>query len=248
MDSIKKYFEELHTKLIVDNDLLEMITPKIKKQKSILDNLNNILNSDSQFKLMELEMWLKNFGFGPKVEDFINAGFTKQDAEEFCNELKLFAFKIKENGGMRDAALNDYIEIFTLKDNYIKINDVEIYKNGKNDIFTVKEKNEFLGKVDLSKWEEVKIEEEFSLKEPGKDAEFGVYFFDPSTGFDPDRLTSSFIVWIGGGKGMVVDPLTNLPQYFDRKRINRNDIKYVFLTHVHSDHDDGLLEEIKKTV
>ena len=76
------------------------------------------------------------------------------------------------------------------------------------------------------------------------EAEFGVYFFDPSTGFDPERLTSSFIVWIGDGDGMVVDPLTNLPQYLDRKRINRNDIKYIFLTHIHSDHDDGILEQI----
>ncbi len=182
--------------------------------------------------------------FGPTLQDFIDAGMDKTRAENFFKELKLFAFPIKENDKVRNAVLSDYVEIYTFENNRLKINDVEIVKENNRDVFTIKENNKFFGKVDLSNWEPVSIEEEFSLKEPGKDAEFGVYFFDPSTGFDPDRLTSSFIVWIGNGQGMVVDPLTNLPQYLDRKRINRNDIKYVFLTHVHSDHDDGLLEEI----
>lgn len=181
---------------------------------------------------------------GPTLEQLKKSGLDEKEAEEFYNELQLFAFKIKENDKLRNAELSDYIETHLFQDNYIKINNVEIIKNKEVDYFTVKEDGRVLGYIDLGKWESITIEEEFSLYEPGKEAEFGVYFFDPSTGFDPERLTSSFIIWIGNGKGMVVDPLTNLPQYLDRKRISRNDIAYIFLSHVHSDHDDGVLEQI----
>ncbi|MBU1077018.1 MAG: cyclic nucleotide-binding domain-containing protein [Spirochaetes bacterium] len=182
--------------------------------------------------------------FGPSLEQLRSYGLNEEEAFAFFNELKLFTSKINENGSQREATLNDFIEIHTFKDNTIQINDVQITRREGFDYFFVKEKNKNLGYIDLIKWEPVLIEEKFSLSEPGKESEFGVYFFDPSTGFDPERLTSSFIIWIGDGKGMVVDPLTNLPQYLDRKRINRRDIDYLLLTHVHSDHDDGVLEEI----
>ncbi len=181
---------------------------------------------------------------GPTLEQLKSYGLKDDEALEFYNELQLFTFMIKENGKERKALLADYISIHLFKENRIKLNKVEIVRRKEIDYFTIKEDGKNLGYVDLSIWEPVIIEEKFSLDEPGMDTEFGVYFFDPSTGFDPERLTSSFIVWIGGGKGMVVDPLTNLPQYLDRKRINRHDIEYIFLTHVHSDHDDGVLEQI----
>ena len=181
---------------------------------------------------------------GPTLEQMKSYGLSDTEASEWHDELELFSFPIKEDGKMRKSKLSDYMQISVFKNNHIKLNKVEIIRKKGSDYFTVKEDGKNLGYIDLNKWEPVIIEEKFSLDEPGMEAEFGVYFFDPSTGFDPERLTSSFIVWIGNGKGMVVDPLTNLPQYLDRKRINRNDIEYIFLTHAHSDHDDGILEQI----
>lgn len=183
--------------------------------------------------------------FGPTLEQFKASGWEEKRAMEFYNELKLFSVPIKgKDGRTRPAVLADYIEIHVFKDNRIQIKGVEITAKKDLEYFVIKENNKKLGYIDLTEWEPIDIDESFSLQEPGKEAEFGVYFFDPSTGFDPERLTSSFIIWIGEGTGMVVDPLTNLPQYLDRKRINRDDIKYILLTHVHSDHDDGILEQI----
>lgn len=182
--------------------------------------------------------------FGPSLEDLIRSGLDRKKAEEFFRELQIFTVKVKSVDQERSVTLADFIESRSFSNNTVTINEVEITKQAGLDHYTVKEAGRILGTIDLTRWEGVTVEEEFSLSEPGQDAEFGVYFFDPSTGFDPTRLTSSFIVWIGGGKGIIVDPLTNLPQYLDRKRINRNDIEYIFLTHVHSDHDDGILEQI----
>ncbi|MDD5065643.1 MAG: cyclic nucleotide-binding domain-containing protein [bacterium] len=182
--------------------------------------------------------------FGPTLEQLKASGLTGEQAATLLKELQVFTVKVKSFDQERDTTLADYIETYSFKDNSIKLNEMEIIRQPGQEYFTVRENNKILGCIDLNKWEPVTIEEEFSLTEPGKETEFGVYFFDPSTGFDPARLTSSFIVWIGDGKGIVVDPLTNLPQYLDRKRINRNDIEYIFLTHVHSDHDDGILEQI----
>ncbi len=208
-----------------------------KQRKTIFLCLNDKVKQ-------RLENLAKEEIIGPTIENLIDSGLNENEAKEFYNELQLFAFKIKDNNNLRSATIYDYVDIHTFQNDYIKINDVEITKNRDIDFFKVKENGENLGYIDLSKWEPVTIDEDFSLYEPGKESEFGVYFFDPSTGFDPDRLTSSFIIWIGNGKGMIVDPLTSLPQYLDRKRINRNDIDFIFLTHVHSDHDDGVLEQI----
>ena len=362
MNLIDEYFNSVKDKLIIDSEVYEILKEKIDKENlrnKALQNLNKILNASSEFKSIEISIWLRNFIddyniqaiengerieikrvpikkiepnslrintkscgviqfrvpsntvksalrakeeaaqfyvvtdqtfynganyisvtfpifhnffncnfkrtyflcvneriseavrtlikeeiFGPTLLELKESGLTEKEAEEFYNELKTFVFKIKENNSFREAVLNDYAEILKFKNNYIKIRDVEIKRINDLELYEIKENGEKLGFVDLRNWEDITINEEFGLKEPGKDAEFGVYFFDPSTGFDPERLTSSFIVWIGNGKGMVVDPLTNLPQYLDKKRIRRNDIEYIFLSHIHSDHDDGVLEQL----
>jgi len=89
---------------------------------------------------------------GPSMEKLKSLGLTENEASEFYNELKLFYFKIKENGNERESKLSDYIKTYTFKDNYIKKNDVEIRKQKNLDYFTVKEEGEILGYIDLRKW------------------------------------------------------------------------------------------------
>ncbi len=179
--------------------------------------------------------------FGPTRDELIVGGMTEMEADEMRAEMDFF---IAKNNEGTPLSLDDFAEFISFKDNKIDFGRISIAKEAGRDVFIVIEEGKAICRVDLLKWEDYKLDEDFEAKEPGKETEFGVYFFDPSTGFDPDRLTSSFIVWIGDGKALVVDPLSFMPKFLERRRIDPYDIEYIFLTHTHSDHDDGVVEQV----
>jgi len=72
---------------------------------------------------------------------------------------------------------------------------------------------------------------------------FGVTPLGTSHGFDPGGDFTSFIIWLNG-KGMLVDPSPEALTYLERIGVAPADVPYVFLTHVHSDHDGGLMEKL----
>jgi CRP-like cAMP-binding protein len=89
------------------------------------------------------------------------------------------------------------------------------------------------------------------IPEPFRDAiqfatdrpRFGVTPLGTSHGFDPGGDFTSFIVWIDG-RGMLVDPSPEALAYLERIGVAPVDVPFVFLTHVHSDHDGGLIEQL----
>ncbi len=72
---------------------------------------------------------------------------------------------------------------------------------------------------------------------------FGVTPLGTSHGFDPDGDFTSFIIWIHG-KGILVDPSPEALAYLEQAGVAPVDVPYVFLTHVHADHDGGLIEKL----
>jgi CRP-like cAMP-binding protein len=72
---------------------------------------------------------------------------------------------------------------------------------------------------------------------------FGVTPLGTSHGFDPVGDVTSFVVWVNG-KGILVDPSPEALIHLDRLGVAPVDVPYVFLTHVHADHDGGLLEKL----
>ena len=73
--------------------------------------------------------------------------------------------------------------------------------------------------------------------------EFGITFLGSGTGFDPKTHTSSYIIWIDG-KAIGVDLLANCEEHFMRHGIASNDVSHIFLSHMHADHDAGIIEKI----
>lgn len=86
----------------------------------------------------------------------------------------------------------------------------------------------------------------------------GVTFIGTSHGFDPKGRTTGFIIWING-EGILVDPPIQTPEFllyvlsqsytdslslYSQSGIHRRTVKRVILTHVHSDHDSGLIRKI----
>src|SRR5262245_7841069 len=72
---------------------------------------------------------------------------------------------------------------------------------------------------------------------------FGVTPLGTSHGFDPAGDVTTFVVWVNG-RGIVVDPSPEGLAYLRRMGVAEADLPYVFLTHVHADHDGGLIEQI----
>ena len=72
---------------------------------------------------------------------------------------------------------------------------------------------------------------------------FGVTVLGTSHGFDPVGDLTSFVVWING-RGILVDPSPEALVYLEQIGVAPADVPFVFLTHIHADHDGGLLEKV----
>jgi CRP-like cAMP-binding protein len=73
--------------------------------------------------------------------------------------------------------------------------------------------------------------------------QFGVTLLGTSHGFDPAGDVTSFVVWLNG-HGILVDPSPEGLEYLEQIGVAPGDLPYVFLTHIHADHDGGLLEKL----
>ena len=71
----------------------------------------------------------------------------------------------------------------------------------------------------------------------------GVTYLGVGSGFSHNRKNSCLIVW-SEGKGIMVDAFSEHHESALKYGITDKDINYIILSHVHSDHDSGLIEKI----
>ncbi len=72
---------------------------------------------------------------------------------------------------------------------------------------------------------------------------FGVTPLGTSHGFDPMGDLTCFVIWLNG-LGILVDPSPEGLDYLAQIGVADVDVPYVFLTHIHSDHDGGLIAKL----
>ena len=72
---------------------------------------------------------------------------------------------------------------------------------------------------------------------------FGVTVIGSGHGFDPDSVTSGFILWING-RGVLVDPPVDTTRWMRVNGVDSRLIEDVVLTHCHADHDAGTLQKV----
>ena len=72
---------------------------------------------------------------------------------------------------------------------------------------------------------------------------FGVTPLGTSHGFDPSGDLTCFVIWVNG-LGILVDPSPEGLEYLEHIGVAATDLPYVFLTHIHSDHDGGLISKL----
>ena len=71
----------------------------------------------------------------------------------------------------------------------------------------------------------------------------GVTYLGVGSGFSHQRKNSCLIIW-SEGQGIMVDAFSENNDTILRYGITDKDINYIILSHVHSDHDSGLIEKI----
>lgn len=80
-------------------------------------------------------------------------------------------------------------------------------------------------------------------KQPFEPPLFGITVIGSGHGFDPNEMTSGFIVWINR-RGILVDPPVDATLWLKAMDINPRLIEDCILTHCHADHDSGILQKL----
>ncbi|MBF0273895.1 MAG: cyclic nucleotide-binding domain-containing protein [Nitrospinae bacterium] len=111
-----------------------------------------------------------------------------------------------------------------------------------NGSFDICEGGEVCDNIDLLLTNEIKKDIEIAT-EPLKIPNLGVTFIGLGTGFDPTSYTPCMLFWIKG-KAIAIDLIANCEVHFKRLGIASNDISSIFLSHLHADHDPGVVEKI----
>jgi len=78
---------------------------------------------------------------------------------------------------------------------------------------------------------------------PSSKPYMGITYMGVGSGFSEDKNNSCLIVW-SEGKGIMVDAFSGIEQLSWNYGIAEQDIVYYLLSHVHSDHDAGLVEKV----
>lgn len=85
--------------------------------------------------------------------------------------------------------------------------------------------------------------ERHDRKEPFHPPAFGLTFIGTGHGFDPETMTSGFIIW-ANHRGILVDPPVGSMDWLRNQEINPKLIDAIVLTHCHADHDGGTLQKV----
>ena len=184
--------------------------------------------------------WLKSFAknkiYKLITEAYVRAAMLKLEMDIFslCNEEKYEEFINKilifhhfnEKGRVNLTNNGSKLQIWQTKHGIFRL-----YKGAK-----------LCDIVDL-KLSEKKHETWKTATTPLETPEFGITFLGSGTGFDPKTYTSSCLIWIDG-KAIGVDLLANCEEHFMSHGIASNDVSHIFLSHMHADHDAGIIEKI----
>lgn len=197
--------------------------------------------------------------FGPKKEDVLHLGDLEK-AGYFERELLHFrrnlAFILDKMNPARDKTklpeLDDFVEFVEcrigqsvkLKEGRIAAAEEDFdviltqIERGRYIISEPAEETSTL--IDTTLFTpKLKPAEEFA-REKLNPPNFGVTFLGTSHGFDPSKRTTSFVLWVDG-KGILVDPLADPKGALHKYGIEEDQVPFIFLTHVHADHDAGVL-------
>ena len=234
--------------------LSSFLRKNIARNKSISILFDNLLRDHSSES--QVSKHFKQFfedEILPKNQSILNSGiknFSKKltkiylQCAQIQKECQLFSLAkerdrnnfISKTVKFQHLEKSGFFLINSLKDKRKKLKLQEVKPN----VFRVFEKKIERCTINLNSRS---LENKKQKNNPFQKPRFGVTFVGVGSGFSQDQQNSSVIIW-SEGKGVLVDVVYESNSLLMKYGINEDDINHVFLTHVHSDHDAGALENV----
>jgi hypothetical protein len=224
------------------------------KNKTISILFDNLLQEHSSQPIIskELQKFIEEKLLSKK-KNILNTGIknlpqklTKiyQQCAQFQKELDLFSLTKEKD---RNSFISKTVKFYHLeKSNSVLINGLENKrKKLKIQEFEPRTFKVFEGKVERCtvNLNHIASKNKKNKPKPIQIPFFGVTFIGVGSGFSSNKENSSVIIW-SEGKGILIDVVANNNSILLNYGINKKDVNHVFLTHVHSDHDAGVLENL----
>ena len=207
------------SKLKINNEIKNFIDDEILCKTPLILN-NNIKNLSKKLT----KIYIQCAQLKKELDLFSLA--KEKDRNSFISNLIKFNYINKSNFCILNSVSN--------KNKKLKIREVE------PGIFKIVEKKTEHCAVNLNSTHiKPKTKSLNQIKAPF----FGVTFVGVGSGFSHDKENSSLIVW-AENKGIMIDVVADNNSVLLNYGINKNNVNHVFLTHVHSDHDAGVLENL----
>ena len=193
---------------------------------------------DHLAEVLKKHRWLKNRKL-PRFEKELVANYLQ--CAQLKMEMELFSLaEYKDREKFLDKLI-DFVE-FDRKHSVLVPGENRRQKmkivQARPSAFDIEFKKETVARVDISHLDPPKPLPEFQLTDK---PDMGVTFLGVGSGFTPKRRNSCLIAW-SEGKGIMVDSLHDSLRLALHYGICEADIRYIFLSHVHSDHDTGIAE------
>lgn len=185
---------------------------------------------------------LKEAIFGPEciqIEKEFPFNTPKDHIPDLKKEMEFL--KAKDLSGRRKMELQDIVvPMFWGPSNRVPFGDIALEKCSYNTLRLVDGKKIILEfSMDFKINKEWKFESNSSQFEPPN---FGITVIGTGSGFDPNEMTSGFIIWVNK-RGILVDPPVYTTEWLKSANINPMFVTNCILTHCHADHDAGILQK-----
>lgn len=189
-------------------------------------------------QILRMRLILQETIFGPTQEILERDGHDPQDIKRVIDES--FYFAVKDANGVPydlDAFVN-FIP-FDAEGTARLTKDFYVKQLEAKDTFLVQD-GEKSHKIHFKTSVFPKCEAEQNRLEAIRPKNFGISLPGTSSGFDRNGFTTSGIIWMAK-KGMFIDPLAYPSKHLETMGIDPKDVPYVLITHLHGDHDAGLI-------
>lgn len=176
--------------------------------------------------------------YGPTRESLQNAGLPPNEVDRIERECHYF---LKKDSNGIPYLLDAFVRFVPFQEGVAFLDEkqtVSIRKK-EGDTFIVRDN----GVEKLVEFKDSMEQRRVQVACPSRHfvpPDFGMTTLGTSSGFDKEGLTSSLILWMNQ-EGLLVDPLAYIGSYLNALGISQEYIHYILLTHVHGDHDAGLI-------
>lgn len=197
-----------------------------------------LVGSDDQIR--RINIILSETILGPARSTLEASGHPANEIDRIDKESLYFAAKNKQGTVFGIESFVKFVPFNSEGCAAIDPN-VSIFKKG-NDHFLIKDQNSETELTFPDQFPGISIDP-FLIPESFIPPFYGITCIGTSSGFDAHGLTTSFILW-RNHKGIIIDPLAYVNTHLKALRIEHTSVNDILLTHVHGDHDPGLIEFI----